>query len=836
MTLSLLPLGAVSAPGLGGVLMMAHRLYTGSPILGWLLALVVAVVLPSMAHAQLTESPIGRKIADIIPLNNKVRSTNHILAKMTLKPGVAFDERVASDDVARLLASGWFAANGVELKTSINSEGEVTVWLEVRELQQTVKTIQFTGLEHYSESSLLELVRVRKGAPMNPAVNRQSAAAITAKLREDGRYYATCTLTSGKFANDEIVEFDIVEGPVVRLQKVDFRGNSGQFETGNARLKTIIKSSGAMFGTPTIITGKFTPQALELDRKLLLNHYHQLGFLDCVIDHEVQPTSFDLSTVKVTYHIYEGKPYTVRNVRFEGNKVYEEKKLLSFTLQKPGKLYDETLVQTDAQLVSNYYGQGGYRVQVIPEPFAVPDKPNVVDVCYRVLEPIRDSAAPATTSNANSRGQAPVQPDRIGRIWIVGNKYTRQRVILNQMLGIEPGQVLDYSRLKSAEDNLRRLGIFDGENPPTIEVDPASQDKEYKDLVVRVQEMQTGQAGIQVGVNSNAGVSGTLSLNQRNFDITKIPTSLDDVLEGKAFRGNGQEFRLTAMPGQVFQRYEATWREPFLFDSRFGLTTNFYYAGRAFPEYNENRYGTRITMDYRFQDNPYWSANFSTRVEGVDVNSLPFNSPPSISRDAGKHFLLGLRAGMSRDTRDSFLMPTTGSLLDFGVEQILGSYQFQIGTAEYTKFWTVHQARDGGWKGVLALRSQLTAMADNAPVFERVFAGGFKSMRGFQFRGVGPFEGGYHTGGTFSFLNTLEYQLPLVANERIRFVTFCDHGTVNNRVSFDNYRVSLGVGLRIQVPALGPLPIALDFGFPVVRGASDRTEMFSFYLGWIGGQ
>jgi outer membrane protein insertion porin family len=815
--------------------MMAHRLMPRWNWLGCLLAFAVTVLLPSVASAQLTESPIGRKIADIIPLNNKVRSTNHILAKMTLKPGAAFDERVASDDVARLLASGWFAPNGVELKTSINSEGEVTIWLEVRELQQTVKLIQFTGLEHYTETALLDLLRVRKGAPMNPAVNRQSAAAITAKMREDGRYYATCTLTSGKYANDEIVTFDIVEGPVVRLQKVEFRGNSGEFETGNGRLKTIVKSRGALFGTPTIITGKFTPMALETDRKLLLNHYHQLGYLDCVIDHEVEPTSFDLSTVKVTYHIYEGKPYTVRNVRFEGNKVYEEKKLLAFTLQKAGKLYDESLVQADSQLVQNYYGQGGYRVQVIPEPFAVPDKPNVVDVCYRVLEPSRDNGGPVT-SNANSRGQAPVQPDRVGRIWIVGNKYTRQRVILNQLRGVEPGQVLDYSKLKMAEDNLRRLGIFDAESPPSIEVDPSTQDKEYKDLVVRVQEMQTGQAGIQVGVNSNAGVSGTLSLNQRNFDIAKVPRSLDDILEGKAFRGNGQEFRLTAMPGQVFQRYEATWRDPYLFDSRFGLTTNFYYASRAFTEYNENRYGTRLTLDYQFQDNPFWRANLSTRVEGVDVNSLPFDAPPSITRDAGKHFLLGLRAGASRDTRDSFLMPTTGSLLDFGVEQILGSYQFQIGTAEYTKFWTVHQARDGGWKGVFALRSQLAVMGDNAPVFERVFAGGFKSMRGFQFRGVGPTEGNYHTGGTFSFLNTLEYQLPLVANERIRFVTFCDHGTVNNRVSFDNYRVSVGVGLRIQVPALGPLPIALDFGFPVVKGAGDRTEMFSFYLGWIGGQ
>jgi outer membrane protein insertion porin family len=159
-----------------------------------------------------------------------------------------------------------------------------------------------------------------------------------------------------------------------------------------------------------------------------------------------------------------------------------------------------------------------------------------------------------------------------------------------------------------------------------------------------------------------------------------------------------------------------------------------------------------------------------------------------------------------------------------------------IGTAEYTKFWTLHQARDGGWKGILAVRSQLTLMGDNAPVFERVFAGGFRSLRGFAFRGVGPVDNGYYVGGNFSFLNTVEYQLPLMANERISFVAFCDHGTVERGVRITDYRVSLGVGMRLKVPALGPLPIALDFGFPVVRGPQDQKQVFSFYLGWIGGQ
>jgi outer membrane protein insertion porin family len=810
-------------------------------VVGLLLAVGLTAAPPPLAAQQLA-SPAGRKIADVVVADNKVRSAQHILAKLqSVRKGGTFDEHGANRDVALLLATGWFAPNGVEMKTSVRADETVTVYVHVKELGTTVREITFVGNQHYSETTLLELSpQLRRGAPLNPAGNRKAAAAIAQKMREDGRYYATCTLTRGGDAADDAVTFNIVEGPVVRVGAVEYRGNSVRFETASGRLATVSKARGPMFGFPTVLTPTFTPQLLDLDKKSLLAHYHQLGFLDAMIDAEVVPTSYDLSTVKVIYHVHEGKPYTVNSVRIEGNTVFSEKQLRKYTEQEAGKLYDDVKVRQDAQRLGQWYGSGGYQVKVIPEQFVVPGKPNVVDVCYRVFEAQRNVVQ---TSGSDPRGQAPpARPDRVGEIKTEGNLYTRRRVILNEIRGIlEPGQVLDYGRIDEARQLLMRRGLFDNDNPPTIEVDQSAPDSEYKDIIIRVQETQTGQAGLQLGVNSNAGVSGMVTVNQRNFDITRIPLSFDDLFSGKAFRGAGQELRLTAMPGQVFQRYDATWREPYLFDSRFGLTANVYFSGRGFNEFNENRYGGRFTLDYRFDNNPIWGTSFSTRIEGVDITSTPFDVPDEIWRDRGQSTLVGLRAGVNRDTRDSFLTPSTGSVLDLGVEQVLGDYQFPIGTAEFTKFWTVHQARDGGWKGVLAYRSSLTVMAENAPVFERVFAGGFRSIRGFQFRGVGPFNtgplgSGFHTGGTFAMLSTLEYQLPLMANERVSFVAFADWGTVNDQVELGDYRAAVGVGLRLKIPGMGPLPIALDFGFPVKQQRNDIKQLFSFYVGWIGGQ
>jgi len=131
----------------------------------------------------------------------------------------------------------------------------------------------------------------------------------------------------------------------------------------------------------------------------------------------------------------------------------------------------------------------------------------------------------------------------------------------------------------------------------------------------------------------------------------------------------------------------------------------------------------------------------------------------------------------------------------------------------------------------VALRSLLGYAGPDTPVYERFFAGGFQSLRGFQFRGVGPYINGFNVGGDFMWLNSVEYQIPVKANDQLYFVTFLDTGTVEPDVSLRNYRVSVGAGVRIMIPQLGPVPLALDFGVPLVQGPGDHRQLVSFWVG-----
>lgn len=776
--------------------------------------LVVAVVAAAGSAVGRAENPVGKTVARVIPVNNRIHATDLILGQMQTKPGRAYDETVILEDVRRLANTRWFAPGGVEVSTTVGSDGQVTVFVKVIELNNIVREVVFVGNQHLSDQELSDITQVRRGSPLNPSTNQIAAQAIQNKLRDDGRYYASVTLAEGDKLSDTRVVFQIVEGPVVRVRGVEFRGNRA---ASTGRLKTqIVVSPPLIPGVVTAFSQKFTPPMMEADKQKLTDYYHRLGYLEARVREEVIPAAQDLSQVTVVYHIEEGRAYDIGEVRIDGNKTYTEDRLKRVTALKPGQRYDKDVVAADIIRLKALYGNSGVNIGIEEGIFAIPGKPGVVNVHYRVYEPGRE-------------------PDRVGRIIIEGNTVTDQRVILNQ-LNLLPGQVLQYPQLEAARSNLMRLGIFDQEDPPTVEVLPQDNDSPFKDIRVRVKETRTGMVALTANVNSNAGVNGSLVVNQKNFDLFRPPTSFDDLLAGKAFRGGGQELRLEAMPGTQFQRYSATWREPYLFDSRFGLTESLYYFNRAYAEYTEDRVGLRSTVDYRFTDSPIWRANLAARVEDVNIRDVPYWASPAITDDIGHSFVLGLRAGVNRDTRDSFLLPTSGSVLDVGFEQVFGDYTFPIGTIEGSSYHTVYQRKDGSGKHVLAARSQVSVTTSNAPVFERFYAGGFRSLRGFTFRGVGPYENQLNIGGTFSFLNTLEYQIPILANDKLYAVTFLDHGTVESGVNITNYRASVGAGLRIVVPALGPLPIALDFSFPLAKGPYDSKQLFSFYVGWFGGQ
>jgi outer membrane protein insertion porin family len=366
------------------------------------------------------------------------------------------------------------------------------------------------------------------------------------------------------------------------------------------------------------------------------------------------------------------------------------------------------------------------------------------------------------------------------------------------------------------------LQVFPG-NEPYVIVD------------VDAEETQTGRLMIGAGVNSNAGLVGNIVIDEQNFDILRLPRSWDDIKNGTAFRGAGQRFRIEAAPGTQLQRYMATFQEPYLFDTRIGLSLSASYYTRYFYDWAEARTGGRVGLGYQFQFAPNLSVNTGFRGESVDVFN-PRILAPDIKAMLGTNSVYGFSGGIIHDTRDSPFLPTQGHLATFEFEQVIGTYVYPRGTLEGRQYFLLNERPDGSGRHVLSLGSVLGMTGSNTPAYDNFFAGGYNTIRGFTFRGASPRQAGPNgqlavVGGPFEWLNTIEYMFPITADDTLRGVVFTDVGTVESSVAINNMRVAPGFGLRITLPAMGPAPIALDFAVPVAYAPYDSKQLFSFFVG-----
>lgn len=153
-------------------------------------------------------------------------------------------------------------------------------------------------------------------------------------------------------------------------------------------------------------------------------------------------------------------------------------------------------------------------------------------------------------------------PDHVGEVIIVGNTITQDRVI-RDVLDFYPGQILDRAKLRAAEKKLEQLGLFQVDAKakirPTIQVLDAP--GPFKDILIRVEERATTASIKPIFVaEPSIGFGVALVLEERHFDLWRFPTSLDDLREGRAWRGGGETFRMgIAMSAFVGPRIHWSW-------------------------------------------------------------------------------------------------------------------------------------------------------------------------------------------------------------------------------------------------------------------------------------
>ncbi len=754
--------------------------------------------------------------------------TQLVQNQIRTRAGQPLSPETVREDVQRLNRLGRFKE--INARAQQFDDGSVEISFEFSETP-VIRAVDIIGNRQLSNAEISPLVNLLKDTPVDEFQLGAARAAIERLYRDKGYFQATVTIDQKELEEQGTVLFKVAEGERVRVTDIRFEGN-GAFK--DRQLTPRIKTTTAGI----FETGPVDPEQLDKDVAALVDFYHDRGYLDVRADKQVVFAPNGKEAI-VKFVIDEGPLYTLRSIKAElfgdGGElrsgkspvIISEQQVAGLMEIKAGDVYSVEKVKKSIDAIKNAYLGMGY-VDAFVRPFELRDPSSpVVDLLVLLRE-----------------GES----FKTGLLINKGNTITKDSVILREITDIKPDRPLNLAREKvgareitDAERRISETQLFDpqpGSTKLTLQPEDPS-NPGHRDVLLEVLETNTGSLSFGVGAGSDSGVIGLLSLKQRNFDIMDVPDSVDEIFSGKAFRGAGQEFDITLAPGTTVQNYSISLSDPYLFDTDYsGGVTGFFFK-RDYDQYDEGRLGARLSLGRRFGER--WIGNLNFRFDNVDISSIEPDAPTDLFAVEGASVVSGISAKLQRTTVDSRIRPTKGSRITAEIEHVGalgGDYNFTRISLEHQVFIPVYESFLG-YRTVLSWKTTASYIPDGkgeVPIFERLYLGG-RSLRGFKYRTVSP--KGYRNdngqlgndgvGGTWLFFTGVELQQPLY-QDIVSGVVFLDTGTVTNRPGFAEYRVGAGVGLRIAVPQLGPVPLAFDFGFPLLKQDGDQKRLFSFTL------
>lgn len=766
-------------------------------------------------------------------------SDDLVRANIRLKVGDEFNRIRVDDDVRNLLGTGYFynvrigqeaTATGIKLTYVVQGKPVLT---EVR----------FSGNKKYSVSKLRKKVTSKIGEPLDEQKVFVDSQEILKMYQKAGLQKTTVKAVPS--LNEQLgkgtVTFEIVEAPKVRITDVEF-DNATAFK--QRKLRHVIKTRRWWWMSWLTGSGKLKDEQFEEDKEKLHDFYNEEGY----IDFDIKDVKFDYAKTNrmtIRFDVAEGTPYTVSGVEFKGNDLFTQSEILANLRDnnnlrvklglKPGETFTPKKLQKDVEAIENFYGSQGYiDARAIPQKIANIEK-GALDLQYNVREG---------------------EKFYVEKIEIKGNTKTKDKVIRRE-LAINPGEPFDMVRVKVSKLRLEQMQYFEkvdtSNDPSTVE--------NRRNLIIGVEEKNTGNISMGAGFSSVDKLVGFVEVTQGNFDLFNPPY----------FTGGGQKARLRIQYGTRRQDYVIGFTEPWFLGRRLRFDSELYY--RELNYYSDNftqtQAGGRVGLTRQLPFNFVAGVNYTLENIKVDFSDTyklqyPLTGPqPILLEEEGSRLLSRVGFTLAHDTRNSVTLPTRGHRIELNPEIVGGPfggdvdfYKLELRAAQY---WNPARYFDEGgiWRDVfdghvLEMSGRVGVVetygrgdrgnTSRVPLFDRFFLGGLYSLRGFDYREVGPRDELTlePIGGNTYWFGSAEYSIPII--ERLRIAAFYDAGMVFKKsYSFDPttysdgsssgvYNDNIGFGIRLNLP-IGPL--RLDYGIPITRDKfSGSGGRFQFGVGY----
>ena len=389
-----------------------------------------------------TTSPLAnapQTILDVHIEGNVQVPTNDILKIIKTRPGRPYNATVIEEDIRALMQRTWFV--DVKPKVVQTLDGRIVTFHCIE--RQLIRYLKVSGNKAHSRKVLLEEGNIKVGDALDPIAIHQAAQRMEQFYREGGYHQVNIETLGGEFGDRGVV-FLISEGPKQRVRSVEFVGN--RIATSE-RLKTQIQTKPGRFFW---INSDFTRKGLDDDVEILTNYYRKLGFFYAKVDRIFEETTFygglggNRDWVTIKYIIDEGPRCRVRDIRFEGNNVFDQATLLNKMklAAKKNQFFNRDMLEHDMQTIKELYGNEGY-VWAMPSPDPRLDQ-DFVELVITIREGPR---CYLETLNVEIVGMDGAE------------SYTKWQPILNRS-SIRPGEILRTSEINDSRRRLMGSALF----------------------------------------------------------------------------------------------------------------------------------------------------------------------------------------------------------------------------------------------------------------------------------------------------------------------------------------------------------------------------------------
>jgi outer membrane protein insertion porin family len=718
----------------------------------------VILILLLVSAAVAVEAQQPQTIEQIRVIGNRRIPKETILARLFTHPGDTYDPVSIERDFNSLWNTAYFENLRIERE---DSEKGIILNIFVKE-KPTIREINYKGNNSVSNSDILDRFKKEKvglsvESQYDPTRIKRAETVLRDLLSEHGHQFATIKTEVKTIPPASVqVNFNIKEGPTVKVGEIHFTGNEHISSLALRRSMKNLKPIGIPYSLifENLFSQTFDASKLEEDTERVRQAYRDKGYYNAAIEEPKTQIrdqgGLNLLTfrpnkgkrIDILMPVEEGARYRLGTITFTGNKAARNEKALRSTFAvKDGEWFNATIVGKGLENLKKAYGQMGYiNFGAIPKPIFDEDK-KTVSLAIDIDEG---------------------KPFFVSRIEFTGNTVTRDKVIRRELM-LDEGSVYN-SQLW--EYSLMRLNQMEYFEPLKVDQDSeAHQDADAGtvDLLLKVKEKGKNSIGLNGGISGLSGAFLGVNYQTNNFlglgETLSLQGNLGNVSRQFMF-GFTQPYIHNRPLNMGFRLYNT--KQDFNaaknYQTGAGESANLTSAQKSLSQnYNQASTGLDYSVSYPLRRHAFQRVGFTYALSKSSITAFStasqtfFQTISFRSGIQGSNALNGILNSSASfsyvyNTVNNPMRPRTGkeysALLQ--VAGLYGNVRYFTPSLAYKGFFPMHYLTpNAGGRNVLGIRAQLSYVqgfgGDVAPPNNRFYSGGESELRGFDIRSATPY-------------------------------------------------------------------------------------------------